>query len=185
MVDKRMNPLLEELLRELWEESDISEHLPVLFTLATASETIVEFGVRSGRSTKAFLAGQGWSPRQTCLFSYDIHDCSGRIDAEWTDNQTSWNFCQADTSTLSTIPECDLLFIDTLHTYNQVVAEIQHASRVRKWIVLHDTELFGINGEQGQVGILPAIDQFLERNPEWKLLKHYRHNCGLMILQRT
>jgi hypothetical protein len=177
--------LTEQYASLLWQDNEIAEHLPLLFTLAIQSREIVEFGVREARSTTAFLAGQSQSPRMTSLYSYDIKDFTHRIKAKWTDDQTEWVFFQADTAKLEEIPDCDLLFIDSLHTYDQVVAEIRHAHRVRRWIVLHDTVLFGINGEKGEGGILPAINQFLERNPSWKLAKHYRHSSGLMVLQRT
>ena len=50
-----------DLLRELWRRaqhgSDISDHLPRLFELASVPHVkVIELGVRSGDSTSAFLA---------------------------------------------------------------------------------------------------------------------------------
>ena len=181
-----MNLYLEPFFRRLWEVSDINQHLPILFTLAQQCQTIVEFGVRSGNSTCAFLAGLSTRPEKTALYSYDIENYIGQIlryDPP-TAQRAFWFFSQEDTTKLATIPNCDLLFIDTLHTHNQVVLELRHAPAVSRWIVLHDTELFGIQGERGEPGIRSAIRQFLERNHNWRVLYEYRHNCGLMILEK-
>jgi len=181
-----MNKYFAPYLARIWDPTDINEHLPILFTMGLQCQSIVEFGVRSGCSTTAFLAALKMQSRITRLYSYDINDCSKAIRKEddMTDSNTIWSFVQADTSELRSIPECDLLFIDTLHTYDQVVAEVEHHKNVRRWMVFHDTILFGSNGERGQRGILPAIMTFLERNPEWKQRYQYRHNNGLMILER-
>jgi len=182
-----MNKYFEPYLAELFHQSDINEHLPILFTLGLQCQTIVEFGVRSGCSTKTFLASLQMQARRSCLYSYDINNCAqvlGQVGALGTDSNTLWTFVQADTAHLEMIPECDLLFIDTLHTHNQVVAEVEHHKSVRRFMVFHDTVLFGVNGEQGQPGIRIAIDTFRHRNPQWRILWEYRHNNGLLILER-
>jgi len=181
-----MNQYFAPYLETLFHQSDINEHLPILFTMGLQCRTIVEFGVRSGNSTKAFLASLKMQSRQTSLYSYDINPCKqavGQVDS-MTDSNTLWTFVQADTAKLETIPECDLLFIDTLHTHNQVVAEVEHHKSVRRFMVFHDTVLFGANGEKGQPGIRIAIDTFRHRNPQWRILWEYRHNNGLLILER-
>lgn len=54
----------------------------------------------------------------------------------------------------------DLLLIDSLHTYQQALAEMQmHHHRVRRYIVLHDTETFGEIGEDGGRGLKTAVER--------------------------
>jgi len=36
----------------------------------------------------------------------------------------------------------------------------------------------------GKKGLLPAINEFLEQNPEWSIAASYTHNNGLLVLER-
>lgn len=158
--------------------SDITDHLCTLRLLATRCTHIVEFGVRTGNSTVAFLAGL---PSDGKLVSFDINPPSFALP---TDMGGKWAFMQANTALLPLIEETDLLFIDTLHTHDQVVAELKHGNQARKWIVLHDTVLFGNRGENGQPGISTAITDFLMQNPHWQIFADCLHNNGLLVLER-
>lgn len=159
------------------QQSDINELMPVLFNYAKKSSVIVEFGVRSGNSTCAFLAGLDGSRGK--LYSYDIEEPK----CKFTDHK--WSFSIQDTSKLDEIPNCDLFFIDTLHTADQVTAELKHSGSVKRFILLHDTMLFGDKGEGGGYGITHAIYCFLRDNPDWRIKDHLPHNNGLLILERS
>ncbi|RMH32221.1 MAG: class I SAM-dependent methyltransferase [Planctomycetota bacterium] len=155
---------------------DIIEHLERLRDLGSECDDIVEFGVRTGNSTVAFLASDAKR-----VYSYDIKEPHF---APTPDVKDKWAFCQADTSKLEEIPFCDLLFIDTYHTFDIVCAELRHAPRVGKYIVFHDTELFGEVGEDGRrPGINEAIDQTLPIG-EWDRTEHYPNNNGLTVYTR-
>lgn len=159
--------------------SDINEHLELLRNLALTHENVVEFGVRYGTSTVALLAGR---PRR--LTSYDIRIQVDRaMFEEVVDPRTTFQLYEADTLEVN-IPECDFLFIDTLHTGAQVSAELfRHAPQVHKTIALHDTVTFGQVGEDGGPGLMLGLENFLADNVAWKVFKHYENNNGLMILK--
>ena len=102
-----------------------------------------------------------------------------------------FEFVLGDTRELEIEP-CDLLFIDTLHTYVQLVKELElHGNKSRKYIIFHDTKTFGHRDElqcthctgRGP-GLQPAIDEFLEANYHWKVLEVFTHNNGLTVLER-
>ena len=159
---------------------DINEHLSTLSGYAYLCSSIVEFGTRTGNSTVAFLHGLE-SNRGGVLHSFDIND------TPYTPPQnlkSTWNFTKADTKTIQDIPECDLFFIDTLHTAAQVRAELKFAHRVKHFIFLHDTVTFGDNGENGQTGITRAIYEFLANNDDWQVMRHWDNNNGLLGLSR-
>ena len=61
-----MNKLQEEYINACDISSDINEHIPFLFQLAKECQSIIEFGVRYGTSTRAFLYSS------TPLKSYDL-----------------------------------------------------------------------------------------------------------------
>ena len=154
--------------------SDISEHLATLRVLARTCSHITEFGVRSGNSTVAFLAGLHSGGR---LVSYDCNPAP--FSAE-----PAWLFHQARTDELTEIEETDLLFFDTLHTYAQLRAELRQGNRARQWLVFHDTVTFGTVGEDGGQGLIPAILEFLADNPHWRIFAQCQHNNGLLIMER-
>jgi hypothetical protein len=90
------------------------------------------------------------------------------------------------------IEETDVLFIDTLHCYTQLIQELRlHASKARNHIIMHDTETFGLVGGPHRVngrldkGLKYAIVEFLGENSDWKLDRHYTQCNGLTIMNRT
>lgn len=174
--------------------SSINELLPHLKELASSCETVVELGVDIGQSTTAFLLAQPLG-----LFSVDmvrrpeldelteaslsVFGHSGGFDAQIA--RTRWVFHLADTRTCS-IPPCELLFIDTTHTYDHLKAELErHAGQASQYLILHDTLSFGQQGEvPGERGIMPAIEEYLAAHPYWRIREHIQTNNGLMILER-
>ena len=84
------------------------------------------------------------------------------------------------------IVETDLLFVDSLHIYEQVQEELRlHADKARKYIVFHDTTTYADNGEFGGRGIWPAIQEFVDSHPEWHLIERRANNNGLTTLIRV
>jgi hypothetical protein len=156
--------------------SDINEHLPVLFEYANKVNHITELGVRWGVSTRAFLYSAVLN--KTTLRSYDInlyHTVTELFDMAIKINPNV-SYQQANTLDL-TIEATDLLFIDTLHTYEQLSTELKlHGNKAKKYIIFHDTVTF--------FELSKAIDEFCEANKHWKLLSNYTNNNGLKILER-
>jgi hypothetical protein len=165
--------------------TDISEHLETLYELGKQCDHITEFGVREGISTSAFLAS---NPK--CLESYDIiitPQAHALLIMSLT-NKINFKLYQSNTL-LTTIRETDMLFIDTLHTYEQVKRELSmNGNKAKKYLVFHDTELFRNVDEQKtsnpKKGIQLAIDEFVKENPHWILKKHYTNNNGLSVYER-
>ena len=176
-------------LQQTYEElcnrpSDINEHLPTLKKYAEECEHITEMGVRWVVSTYALLMG-----KPKTMISYDINGIQWESIAEMVKNDTNFEFKVANTLDLE-IEETDLLFIDTLHNYNQLKGELEiHGNKARKYIVFHDTTSFewigeSYNGKVDEIGLWPAIEEFLEVNPHWELHERFTNNNGLTILKR-
>lgn len=171
---------------------DMTAHMDRLQRLANECEHITEFGVRDGNSTIAFLQGVVRSPDGNgVVVSYDIEPPRttdiARVVSE-TNRAISWVFKQQDTMLISDIEETDMLLFDTLHTKKQLMHELVHASRVRRYLVFHDVRLFGLKGERGDdSGILPAIWHFMCDSREgrhWYPDQYYDDCCGLLVLHR-
>lgn len=164
--------------------SDINEHLPTLKKYAEECEHIIEMGVRWVVSTYALLMGK---PKK--MISYDINPIGFNDISEMVKDDTNFEFRVANTLDLE-IEETDLLFIDTLHNYNQLKGELTlHGNKSRKYIIFHDTTTFEWIGESyedkvDEIGLWPAIEEFLEENQNWKLHERFTNNNGLTILKR-
>jgi hypothetical protein len=172
----------EDLFRRAASEpSDIREHVPLLYRYGSCVEHITEFGVRTGNSTAAFLHA---GPER--LIGYDVFRQPevDLLEAAARQAGLIFRLMLEDIRRLADIEPTDLLFLDSVHTFEQVKFELRFARRVSRYIVLHDTETFGTVGEDGGAGIWPAVSAFLRQSPEWELHAHYRQENGLSILKR-
>lgn len=174
------NIFQEEYLNACNTPTDINEHLPILYELALDCKSVTEMGVRSGESTRAFLFAD------VKLRSYDLELDNNVIDLFnlAKSHKKDVEYIQGDTRLIE-IDETDLLFIDTWHCYEQLKIElIRHASKVKKYIAMHDTFTFGCRGESAEIGLLPALIEFMTENPNWKFKIHRINNNGLTVIER-
>lgn len=182
------NILYKEYMESLNHGQAIIEHLPILLEYANKVDSIIELGVNIGHSTVTFLI----SGKK--LRSYDI-----RLNLDVLRLFTIAKFLQQDVEYIEAdtlnlvIEECDLLFIDTKHTYEQLSKELLlHGNKAKKYIIFHDTHTFGTMGEDkdgnrdvNDIGLLPAVIEFVIQNPNWRFIVHKVNNNGLTILERT
>ena len=165
---------------------DIYEHLPVLRSYAKKCNHITEMGVRWGASTVALL-----STRPQEMISYDITK-TGKMEEikKMCENEKINHKFIIENVLSSSIEVTDLLFIDTLHSYPQLLCELLlHSSKAQKYIILHDTESFK-NHDEGKPtrlsrkGLQKALEDFLDLG-QWSIKEHFKNNNGLTILTPT
>lgn len=175
-----MNILKYEYQKACDTVSDIHEHLPFLYELAKTCNSVTEFGVRIGMSTRAFLYAN------VKLRSYDLF-INPELDLLFEfaiKNNQDVKYIQADTRIVSVEP-CDMLFIDTLHTYQQLKKELElHIDIVNRYIVFHDIQSYGTIGEDGQLGLLPAILELLRDNFNWRVRNIFTNNNGILVIEK-
>jgi len=159
---------------------NINEHLPLLRTLATECDSVVEFGTNEAISTTALLAAQPWE-----LTTFDLNPSLQAEALREHSGMCRFDVRLGDSRYIEPV-ECDLLLIDSLHTREQLELELSlHARGVRRWIALHDTVTFGERGEDGGLGLLPAMRNFLQQNPPWRVVAHWTNNNGMTLLRRS
>ena len=182
------------------EFSDTVLHLPVLEYYASKCKHVTEFGVRDGCSTVAFLNGC----KDGEVHSYDI-DKTNIIDKlnRCSFPAKSWYFKQQNTIAEGfEIDETDMIYFDTLHTYEHLSKELQkHGRKARQYLAFHDTftcgekDLSGPNREAEGIG--RAIREFCEKYTreqecfggikevrEYEVVYETKWNNGLLILER-
>ena len=127
------------------------------------------------------------------MFLNDIEECdifdlqqvskNLSIDLKW-----SWE----DNLSLEVTSNFDIVFIDTLHVYGQLIRELDKFSKIcDKYIILHDTTVDGADGEilrrnldinkfsqmlnmpknELSKGLWPTVEEFLHTNKNWVLHK--------------
>lgn len=162
---------------------NLREHLPLLRKLASQCQAAAEIGNRDGGSTAALLAGCPGT-----VYSIDLRKPRWAALLESLGASSRCKLIEGDSRQVDLPEPVDLLFIDSEHRADVLYAElVRHASRVRRWIVLHDTEIFGHRGEKrphtGPVpGLLPAVHRFLREHPKWFVAQHHRNQYGLTVL---
>jgi hypothetical protein len=188
--------------------SDINEHLPTLSKYASECESVFETGVRGCISSWAFAHGllNNNSVNRT-LFMNDIDECNIQDLLNVTKNlPIHMKYEWKNNLELQINETYDLTFIDTWHIYGQLKRELAKFSPItNKYIIMHDTTVDELLGEtirlnwnareQSQLtgfpvdeinkGLCPAIEEFLETNPNWVLHERFTNNNGLTILRRV
>lgn len=192
-----MDKIKEKYLKQINEYSDINEHIETLYQFGSEVSHITEMGVRWVSSTWPLLYSK---PKK--MVSYDIITNPNIYEVIELANEydIDYKFIEKDVLDVE-IENTELLFIDTLHTYNQLYNELlKHSSKSSKYIILHDTESFGQVDEviyahasikiqeieKNKEGLMNAITDFLttELGNNWVIYKHYTNNNGLTILKR-
>ena len=171
---------------------DMWQHFPTLQTLAADCQSVVEMGVRGGCSAWALLAGlQDSTAEDRWMIYLDINDCkNAELEKSAQESGVKIEFIRGDSRHVE-VPECDLLFIDTLHTYGQLVLELGlHHGSAKKFIVMHDVEApWGYKNEvddgSPNLGLKQAVYDFLLAHKEWKIKEWYPNCHGLAVLERA
>eukprot|EP00440_Ansanella_granifera_P067999 gb/GFBE01073766.1/.p1 GENE.gb/GFBE01073766.1/~~gb/GFBE01073766.1/.p1 ORF type:complete len:390 (+),score=29.33 gb/GFBE01073766.1/:1-1170(+) len=219
--------ILTSEIRISFPAGDIGGHLMFLRTLAAKEgiSKIVEFGTRKGTSTLALFLGladqsfflgtsasvrseesktsQARAPLE--MISYDVIRFRYRELFEEAGRLMGISYSQPIQSSLAAkFASTDILFIDTIHTYGQLRRELAlHHHAVKKYIVLHDTELFAETARANEVellrnredsaswpeedlthGLRRAVNEFLRQHLEWQVMIHFPNDSGLTVLAR-
>lgn len=178
--------------------SDINEHLSTLKKYAEQCETVTELGVRYAVSTWSFIEAKPKKLRCYDLDSNSYMPSDAIIRESCLEYNIDYDFIAGDSLVLD-IDNTDMLFIDTLHTYNQLILELnKHSKNVNKWIILHDTVSFGTHDEgiyphaselikskiPNKTGLINAVKEFVDKNPEWVVKEVFYNNNGLTVLEK-
>jgi len=190
--------------------SDINEHIPTLRSLASECSSVLALGVRTGVSNWAFITGLLDNVKEDTrsrVAFVDIDPFDINEELRLTEDRIEILGAQCNDLELELGDATfDLTFIDTWHIYGQLKRELaKFAPLTTKYLVMHDTTVDGVYGESVRCGwdinkqaaetgipaaeiakgLWPAVTEFLEANPEWKLKKRYTNNNGLTILERV
>ncbi len=205
-IKNKFELLQQNALTPRQDSSDIQEHLATLYEYASQSNSIFETGVRGCVSSWAFLYGllnnnNGIKKKLLCndINVCDIHEL---LQASKLFN-IEVNYIWENNLLIDMSENYDITFIDTWHVYGQLKRELDKFSKTtNKYIIMHDTTIDGEIGESVRngwdinkqsietgmsveeiyKGLWPAVEEFLESNNDWYLVKRFTNNNGLTII---
>ncbi|MEI6123573.1 MAG: hypothetical protein WCQ95_08075 [Bacteroidota bacterium] len=165
-----------------FKDDSVKQHLDTLIDYATKCKVVTEFGIHTACATLAFLISDC---KKVYSYNLFVSANAAKVKQAALHDGVFFKIILKD-NLAAKIKTTDLLFIDTDHWYGRTKAELtQHQTRVRKWILMNNTETFGVsNPFDGRPGMKPAIFEFLDEHPEWDLKDHFETGHGLTILER-
>lgn len=173
--------LKEKLNEFIKTESIINEHLNILCYYGKDCNTIVDFGIKKGNSTIAFLNA---NPKSYYGYDVQLEKEAIEIIKEGKKLGIDAHIIKGMYSDIE-IPQCDLLFLDTEPTAYCLADQLKnHQEKVKKYIIIPQTERFKYFGSDALKGLPVAINDFLNNNPSWMIKEQYENNNGLTILVR-
>jgi len=186
--------------------SDIHEHLPTLYKYASECLHVTECG--GINSFPAYALAAGLVGRDNVKL-VQIHNKTVDGRDQFANDCIAEGLAREyvlENSLTAHIDDTDLLFIDTWHVYGHLKRELNRwHSHVGKYIIMHDTTVdewlgetvrvgwnsaaqsqqTGIPENEIRMGVWPAIGEFLEKHPEWKIAERFTNNNGLTVLSRV
>ena len=203
------NDVFNRLTAAIKSNGDIDQHLIFLTGEASKCSSILECGVRGIVSTWAFIAGLSMNQSagkilHCCDIAYIGAAALDEVTGHCAASDIGFNFFHQNDLTLPNA-RYDMIFIDTLHCYGQLRRELEKFSKNTETIILHDTQIDGEVGEpirngwdvgslseqlgwdksDLELGLTPAIDEFLITNPDWHIAYQAEHQNGLTMLCRA
>ncbi len=205
LIKKKFELLQQNAFKPHQDSCDIQEHLVTLYEYASKSNSVFETGVRGCISSWAFLYGllSNNNGVKKKLLLNDINVCdidellqvSGSLNIEV-------NYIWENNLFIDVSENYDITFIDTWHVYGQLKRELDKFSKITNKYIMHDTTIDGEIGESVRngwnivqqsietgmpideiyKGLWFAVDEFLEKNNDWYLVKRFTNNNGLTII---
>lgn len=158
------------------EKRDLDQHLDKIAELASQCQHVTEVTHRR-ESTVALLAAP-----KVVSYNSEYDQLLPRL-VETFPNVLELHLLRSIKIEPLHIADTDLLFLDTEGTYTRLLSDLnKYHHNVKRYIVIHDTDLFGHRGEDGGKGVMYALQQFLLANPQWSIIYHTTNQYGLTVL---
>jgi BarA-like signal transduction histidine kinase len=167
---------------------------PILRTISKDCQTIVKIG---GELELLWAIFQGWSESSLEKKQVILIDPNPIAELGVKPFLEVGNILGAELFYLPThslyphIPKRDMLYINTLHTYDQLTQELtMHHANTNKYILLDNTYKYALEGEttgdtQEKVeGIAKAVSEFVAKYPVWNYAKVSCQGKGYILLEK-
>ncbi len=162
--------------------SDFNEHFDAIREFVAKCQHVTEFGSRD-YGVIALLAGE---PKVLRSYSSQAEG-----PAFWKAEQlakkmsgTRVLITHEDPNDIEDIEETDLFFYDP--SKSDLYRDLErHYAKLRRFIVVHDTDIYGVKMPDGKPGLKLHLMRFMKAHPEWTVVYSTAKNYGLMVLSRN
>jgi len=135
-------------------------------------ETIVELGVADGASALVWIE---CATKKVVGIDFRENENVGAVIERAKKLNIEYEYIIRNSCDVEPM-DCDILFIDSSHRYEETVLELQRYSpKTKTFIALHDTVLKQVEA---------AIQTFLAETDEWDVWYEDKNVCGLTVLKR-
>jgi cephalosporin hydroxylase len=150
----------------------------ILTEYSRGLESVVEFGTWNGQGAVIF-ANAGVKDITTCDINLD-HVDQEKIKSICGDIK----FNKENSLNPSKKYEADLIFFDTMHTYEHVIKELRvNAEGAKKYFAVHDTN-YPPPRKSPKKLVRDAVLEYLEENKNFVLELEDKTSTGIMIAKR-
>jgi predicted O-methyltransferase YrrM len=141
---------------------------------ASGCRSILELGTYTGLATTALLLAK---PQKMVTIDVSDHNLTilDELILAASKQNTLFEFIKISDLEFRS-DDYELLFIDTTHTYEQTVQELEIFGKNANKIVLHDIASFP--------GVHRAVFEWLYRNKQFFILEHDNRGDGIIVLQK-
>ena len=159
-------------------------YVPYLMNYSFGLDTVIEFGTWNGFSATVF--GLGGVPN---IISYDINfdldRCNTTLLTELAAKENVNLQFEKGNSHVDIEKEADLIFFDTLHYYEHVVAELKaNAHNAKKYFIVHDTN-YPPPEKKPAKHVRDAVIEYINSHDEWELELEDTQATGIIIAKRV
>jgi hypothetical protein len=162
-------------------ERDFNQHMPKLRELAENCGIVADISIRQ----ESFIALAASKAKVVYSYSNEHNPLTDHVA-----QLRKMTRLPVIPQNIETIPQVELLFLNTTHSSDQVYRELNRfADKVSHYIVLHNTTIYGETGEGHTqqtvvLGILHALRRYMREHPEWTVIYHSPNQYGLTVISR-
>lgn len=147
-------------------------HDAIREALAPHGKRYIELGINQG----ATLAAACLTNLGSC-HAYDIHIDRFNPQRHLFDDLRFPFIAEAGDSLKVKRQECDVLYIDTIHTSTQLAKELDYwESFVSETIICHDTK--------AKPALHQTCERFVKNNKGWKIKEHNKKSVGYTVMEK-
>ena len=181
MTHSKSLPDFYEELRTKQEKDGGSDYCAVhdgITKLLGHCKSYKEFGVNQGTTASAAIMMHPESVELIDIKLSSFDPCRHLFEKYCKKHNIKLTIKELSSIDKKSVSTSDILLIDTCHYPIHLAKElILHEKYIAKYIVLHDTVLYG--------GVLHKVaEQFVQSNRAWEILEYFQKNVGYTIIKR-
>lgn len=158
---------------------DMEEHMDRFRDIASKCNHIVAI-VKRKEWDVTLLAGK---PKTLLVYTSEPDSIHNMLRTASKARNINYRSISSTFSDIIDIEETDMLVLHTIHNEKSLYTELtMFAPKVRHYILIRSTGVFGSRGEDGSAGMFQALQRYLNENAKWFVVEHSDKQWGYTLL---